>query len=208
MDTIDEAYRWLDKVEKIAWDGLIPIGLVRELLQELDKGEQIRIDPKRSTTHERPEPMSNAPKRRYGNGNQAGTTGQEEPKPCPFCGHDASVEYNEDTSHLWSVVCESCGAEGPQAWRRRECIELWNRRIPEPGTLDELSDVERQECGYPATREELVSALKGAELTMSNARIFVMSRQRIKRPEGEDLYNETLGHIRDILSREENHGKH
>jgi hypothetical protein len=60
----------------------------------------------------------------------------------------------------------------------------------------------------PATREELVSALKEAELTMSHSRVFVTSRQRIKRPEGEDLYNETLGHIRDILSREENHGKH
>jgi Lar family restriction alleviation protein len=190
MDTIDEAYRWLDKVEKIAWDGLIPIGLVRELLQELDKGEQIRIDPKRSTTHERPEPMSNAPKRRYGNGNQAGTTGQEEPKPCPFCGHDASVEYNEDTSHLWSVVCESCGAEGPQAWRRRECIELWNRRIPEPGTLDELSDVERQECGYPASREMLVWALRQVYAMNDGEYTNVLLRR--------DLMEQ----IGDILSRE------
>jgi hypothetical protein len=49
------------------------------------------------------------------------------------------------------------------------------------------------------TDEELIAeardALLDAHQTMSNARIFVTSRERIKRPEGEDLYDATLQNV-------------
>jgi hypothetical protein len=55
--------------------------------------------------------------------------------------------------------------------------------------LDELSDVERQEAGYPATREELLDALR-------SVRLMVMLG------EWDRLHGASV-RIRDILSREE-----
>jgi hypothetical protein len=60
----------------------------------------------------------------------------------------------------------------------------------ERGTLDELSDVERQEAGYPATRAMLAEALRSV-YEMERADYVVQYRR------------EMMEHIRDILSREE-----
>ena len=48
---------------------------------------------------------------------------------------------------------------------------------------------------------ELFDAAKEAADTMDFARVFVTSRQRIKKPEGEDMYDEHLARLQKAVSR-------
>jgi hypothetical protein len=74
--------------------------------------------------------------------------------------------------------------------RRASTTSTDARHTGEPGTLDELSDVERQECGYPATREMLAWALR---------QVHVMEYSDNDTQERREL----MSQIGDILSREE-----
>jgi len=53
-------------------------------------------------------------------------------KPCPFCGSDATLEYNENCG--WQVYCDDrrCTVETSTYFRGtlEEAIEAWNTRHP------------------------------------------------------------------------------
>ena len=49
----------------------------------------------------------------------------------------------------------------------------------------------------------LVAALEAALETMAHAEVFVNSRERIKQPEGADLYSECIATVRAALAKEE-----
>ncbi len=48
-------------------------------------------------------------------------------KPCPFCGNKY-VDITSNGMESYSVICRSCGAEGPGA-PLKYVIDVWNRRI-------------------------------------------------------------------------------
>ncbi len=48
-------------------------------------------------------------------------------KPCPLCGatpRDLSIRHDLLTSH---IVCNKCGAEGPEATIINDAINKWNK---------------------------------------------------------------------------------
>ena len=49
-------------------------------------------------------------------------------KHCPFCGGKGSLESICILETEYSVQCESCGASGVYADKKKEAIEVWNRR--------------------------------------------------------------------------------
>jgi hypothetical protein len=173
MTAIDEAREWLGghpEEELGGTHGIIRIGLVRELLQELDKCA--------STTS-----------------TDARQTGEQ----CAVCGRQYEYVYRVPDD-VWAKITPSDNPEGGLL-----CIDCASKRAEEMGitlrfhgkvewwdedNLDELSDVERQEGGYPATREELVEALRAA---VDDMYLATPMRERIG----------LLRSIRDILSREE-----
>lgn len=61
--------------------------------------------------------------RSYGNG---------EPDACDACGRRATVVHDGDEksaldgSCMWHVMCDGCGAVGPEMMTRRDAIEAWN----------------------------------------------------------------------------------
>jgi hypothetical protein len=182
MNPIDEARQWVD------WYGLdeqhgeqyavIRISLVRDLLQELDTCVQ--------------QARQNLPQSLSGVGDAITS---KEPKPCPFCG--LSLYYDAPSRQWIHPDVDDC-----VLWRFKfsnEDVSLWNGRAPEPGTPDELSDVERQEAGYPATRAYLICALRDAEDTLTNNGICSGG---VNNPYADEL-GEIRERIRDILSREE-----
>lgn len=122
---------------------------------------------------------------------------------CPFCGGPATVFLDDPNSdmQIWSVVCDGCDSEGPPAWHKDKAIEKWNRRAAleeankecdesraERGEIEELSDVERQEMGLPASRAMLVYLLREA---------YELAK------ESDSGDRAMLHHIRDALKREE-----
>lgn len=63
----------------------------------------------------------------------------EELKPCPFCGGEASFTLTESRAGKWGFVkCGSCGATcndddvGDADW----CVDVWNRRAPSASIAD------------------------------------------------------------------------
>lgn len=56
-----------------------------------------------------------------------------QPKPCPFCGASLATCA---TAGRWSqLLCENCGARGPEAPIGRgglRCVEVWNQRAEPP----------------------------------------------------------------------------
>jgi Lar family restriction alleviation protein len=69
-----------------------------------------------------------------------------EPKPCPFCGH-VGLDFQEGETFRWlEYFCGGCGigtevriqtlGDGtPEEWAeqaKRDAIEEWNRRVPDP----------------------------------------------------------------------------
>lgn len=56
-------------------------------------------------------------------------------KPCPFCGGAASQCYAEEVSDdAWTVICPSCGANGPLDLNRpntaSRAVGAWDARWP------------------------------------------------------------------------------
>ena len=53
---------------------------------------------------------------------------KEQPLPCPFCGHKASVDFMQDgEKESWFVQCDGCHAYGPLA-SEEMAVFLWNAR--------------------------------------------------------------------------------
>ncbi len=49
-------------------------------------------------------------------------------KACPFCGWEDTAVYGNE----WFVVCEHCGAQGPECLDPAEkASDMWNKRIDE-----------------------------------------------------------------------------
>ena len=78
-------------------------------------------------------------------------------KPCPFCGHAASVEETADDGYVrFTVGCDNPNVEDCMGYqslstydRRSEAIEAWNRRAPNE------------------TRDDLVNALEEARAALA-----------------------------------------
>lgn len=55
------------------------------------------------------------------------------PKPCPFCGGNASRQdlTDDDNAGGSCITCDSCGASSPVHFDRKENLyDSWNRRSP------------------------------------------------------------------------------
>ena len=48
--------------------------------------------------------------------------------PCPFCGSSKVGFYEHVYAKDFSVICQSCGAEGPSRPTHDEARNLWNER--------------------------------------------------------------------------------
>lgn len=59
----------------------------------------------------------------------------EELKPCPFCGHDASVF---GVCGVVKVLCSNCSASTGPRLSLQGAIEDWNRRAIDVDTLREV----------------------------------------------------------------------
>lgn len=52
-------------------------------------------------------------------------------KPCPFCGkpHPILDIYNLDCGTVYQVICNKCGAHGPDYGSNKQAaIDAWNKR--------------------------------------------------------------------------------
>ncbi|WP_079730738.1 MULTISPECIES: Lar family restriction alleviation protein [Novosphingobium] len=49
-------------------------------------------------------------------------------KACPFCGSQDVGYFEHVYARHFSVMCRSCGAEGPPRSEHEEAARLWNRR--------------------------------------------------------------------------------
>ena len=53
-------------------------------------------------------------------------------KPCPFCGHEAELEHEEQempTAEKWyRVICSYCGSNSGWLMWAEAAIESWNKR--------------------------------------------------------------------------------
>jgi Lar family restriction alleviation protein len=95
-------------------------------------------------------------------------------KPCPFCGGEAVYYIDHTTECCDSVYCQTCGAavsdfdlEGPQG----SCVELWNRRAPDPALIAEAVAREREEIATMI--ETHIYSTNNGERMLSKARIGV-----------------------------------
>lgn len=68
-------------------------------------------------------------------------SGENELKPCPFCGAKDEVGFGISKSKLFDEVrthhhveCAACGVMGPSCETDEEALEGWNRRATTPGT--------------------------------------------------------------------------
>ncbi|WP_039858137.1 Lar family restriction alleviation protein [Novosphingobium pentaromativorans] len=57
----------------------------------------------------------------------SGASGSEL-KPCPFCGSRDVGYFEHVYARHFSVMCKSCGAEGPPRSEHEEAARLWNAR--------------------------------------------------------------------------------
>ena len=69
----------------------------------------------------------------------------EELKPCPFCGHDASVF---GICGVVKVLCSNCGASTGPRLSLQGAIEDWNRRAIDVDALREVvAEIEEADVG-------------------------------------------------------------
>lgn len=79
---------------------------------------------------------------------------EQELEPCPFCG-----SLVLDTSG-WAVLCDDCGAYGPQSKSRTNALHLWNKRRARSSARTTASQAEAESasltetiCGKCASQE-------------------------------------------------------
>lgn len=75
-------------------------------------------------------------------------------KPCPFCGHDASMF---GVCGVVKVLCSNCGASTGPRLSLQGAIEDWNRRAIDVDALREVAD--ELECAYRSDDYASVDAL-------------------------------------------------
>lgn len=75
-------------------------------------------------------------------------------KPCPFCGHDASVF---GVVGIMKVLCSNCGASTGPRLSLQGAIEDWNRRAIDADALREV--VDELECALRPEDYASVDAL-------------------------------------------------
>ncbi len=51
---------------------------------------------------------------------------KDKPLPCPFCGEKKQIYTNKIV--YWSVLCVTCGVDGPTNRTEKGAIKAWNRR--------------------------------------------------------------------------------
>lgn len=78
----------------------------------------------------------------------------EELKPCPFCGHDASMF---GVCGVVKVLCSNCGASTGPRLSIKCAIEDWNRRAIDVDALREV--VDELECALRPKDYTSVDAL-------------------------------------------------
>jgi len=68
-------------------------------------------------------------------------SGENELKPCPFCGAQEEVSFGISHSKLFDetrvhhhVECEECGVMGPSCDTTEEALIGWNRRSTPPAS--------------------------------------------------------------------------
>lgn len=49
-------------------------------------------------------------------------------KPCPFCGNNHAMWFDESLEHQAGVACHSCGAKIFRKHSALDAIKAWNRR--------------------------------------------------------------------------------
>lgn len=53
--------------------------------------------------------------------------------PCPFCGGEAEMEFNEESVTVFCKTCESEIKRGNEImFPAHRCIKAWNRRVEKP----------------------------------------------------------------------------
>ncbi len=68
-------------------------------------------------------------------------------KPCPFCGSEKQrvdkwlIERINDKHMEFAVLCENCGAIGPNDMGRSGAIEMWNLRRPMSSLIAENDEL-------------------------------------------------------------------
>ena len=60
--------------------------------------------------------------------------------PCPFCGGEAEVNYNESTSLIpfFIVLCRECGCKQSGSISKEAVINAWNTRKPMERIVERL----------------------------------------------------------------------
>jgi len=83
-------------------------------------------------------------------------SGENELKPCPFCGAQEEVSFGISHSNLFDETrvhhhaeCESCGVMGPSCDTTEEALIGWNRRSTPPAT-----ETPRESDEYERRRDE------------------------------------------------------
>ena len=65
------------------------------------------------------------------------------PRPCPFCAHTGtyieSYRVAAKGSHVeYNLVCQNCGAQGPNDMSRSQAIKMWNMRRETAAEVEKL----------------------------------------------------------------------
>ena len=83
----------------------------------------------------------------------------EELKPCPFCGHDASVF---GVCGVVKVLCSNCGASTGPRLSLQGAIEDWNRRAIDVDALREVvAEIEDADVDGSCDRAERIRKAVG-----------------------------------------------
>ena len=58
----------------------------------------------------------------------------EQLKPCPFCGSEGKVFFNDEACYhggngTYYIACAECTSRGKSGNDKQQAIEAWNRRI-------------------------------------------------------------------------------
>ena len=81
------------------------------------------------------------------------TTRSEELKPCPvpWCEQNDAPHTWQDCADEWTVICPSCGVNGPIGKTEEEAIDEWSALTPNPdGALREALEEARPHIAAPS----------------------------------------------------------